>query len=196
MNPGVLPSRDEGDRFFDEIVSHYDLPAYARRGRQVQGALDDLVERCRMQRVKWLEMPRLRLGQLVALAGDLDRLLPLLADARQLDVVRELHTELQPQLRMVVAPTISERQLRATLRDLCDSLERFNRRWLDHLAKVDLTLVNELREDYNRYYLLEKECALRSPVLARVGFRRLESLTLDELTALVPVLPVPQVSPG
>jgi hypothetical protein len=196
MNSGVMPSRDEGDRFFDEVVSHYDLPAYARRGRRVQGALDDLVEQCRLQRAKWLEMPALRVGQLVALAGNLDRVLPLLADARQLDVVRELQAELRPRLRLPVEPATSERQLRRALRDLCDCLERFNRRWLDHLAKIDLTLVNELREDYNRYYLLEKECALRSPVLARVGFRQLEPLTLDDLQALVPVLPVPQVHPG
>ena len=59
------------------------------------------------------------------------------------------------------------------------------------LEETDLTEVNALREGYNRYYLLEKECAVRSARLARQGFRRLEPVTLEELAALLPPLPVP-----
>ena len=58
---------------------------------------------------------------------------------------------------------------------------------------MDLGPVNEVREGYNRYYLLEKECALRSPLLARQGFVRLNPLTVDDLAALLPPLPVPQL---
>jgi hypothetical protein len=79
------------------------------------------------------------------------------------------------------------------VRELAESLERFNRRWLEFLRGVDVGPVNELRDGYNRYYLLEKECALRSPRLARQGFTRLEPLTVAELTALLPPLPVPQL---
>jgi hypothetical protein len=53
--------------------------------------------------------------------------------------------------------------------------------------------VNGLREGYNRYYLLEKECALRSPRLARQGFVRLPAVTVDDLAAQLPPLPVPQL---
>jgi hypothetical protein len=196
MNPGPMPGRDEHDRFFDQVVSQYDAPAYVRRGRQVQEAFNDLVEKCQAQRAQWLAMTKLRLGQLAALAGDLARLTPLLEDAEQVEVLRNLLAELRPQLRVAVEPARSQRHLRLALHDLCDSIERFNRRWLDYLAKVDLRLVNELREGYNRYYLLEKECAMRSPVLARIGFRCLEPVTLEDLRERVPPLPVPRVRNG
>jgi hypothetical protein len=192
MNPVQTPARDEHDRFFDQVVSHYDAPAYVRRGRRVQEAFENLLERCRQQRAQWLEMPALRLGQLLAHAGDSDRLLPFLADAGQIDVFRELETELQPRLRVAIEPATSERELRQALHDLGESLRRFNRRWHEYLAKVDLRLVNQLREDYNRYYLLEKECAMRSPALARMAFCRLQPLTLDDVQTRLPALPIPQ----
>jgi hypothetical protein len=191
MNLGPTPGRDEHDRFFDQVVSHYDAPAYVRRGRRVQEAWQNLLDRCREQRRRWLEMPALRLGQFLALAGDADRLLPLLADAEQVSVLRELEAELRPHLRVPIEPTTSHRQLRAALHDLRESLERFNRRWLEYLAKVDLGLVNKLREDYNRYYLLEKECAMRSATLARLAFCPLPPLTLGDVHARLPALPIP-----
>jgi hypothetical protein len=54
--------------------------------------------------------------------------------------------------------------------------------------------VNEARDGYNRYYVLEKECAIRSALLARRGFCRLEPFTLEQLAALVPELPVPRLA--
>jgi hypothetical protein len=104
--------------------------------------------------------------------------------------------ELRPRLRVAVEPATSHRQLRFALQDLCESIDRFNRRWLDYLANVDLRPVNELRENYNRYYLLEKECAMRSAVLARLGFRRLEPLTREDVRGRLPPLPVPRVRNG
>jgi len=52
--------------------------------------------------------------------------------------------------------------------------------------------VNEAREGYNRYYLLEKECAMRSARLARQGFKRLTPFTLDELMRMLPDLSIPK----
>jgi hypothetical protein len=80
-----------------------------------------------------------------------------------------------------------------TLRTLRESLETFNRRWLDFLPTVDMTPVNEARDGYNRYYLLEKECAMRSPRVARQGFERLESFTISELMKMLPILPIPKL---
>jgi hypothetical protein len=77
---------------------------------------------------------------------------------------------------------------------LIPALERFNRRWEAFLPTVDLTSLNRLREGYNRYYLLEKECAVRSVVVARRGFSPLPPLTQTDLAALLPCLPVPQLS--
>jgi hypothetical protein len=191
-----MPGRDEHDRFFDQVVSQYDVPAFVRRGRRAQEAYQDLLERCRAQRAEWLAMPALRMGQLAALATNLHHLVPLLRNADQVIVLRQLQEELNPQLRVPVAPATSRRQLHVALDDLCESIDRFNRRWLDYLAKIDLTLVNGIRADYNRYYLLEKECSMRSPVLARIGFRPLKPLMLDDLKADLPPLPIPDVLRG
>jgi len=84
--------------------------------------------------------------------------------------------------------------LRKALRELVESIEHFNRRWLPYLQTVDATAVNELRERYNQFYLLEKECAFRSARLAGHGFRRLKPITLETLAGLLPPLPVPRQS--
>jgi hypothetical protein len=185
--------RDDARNDFNRFVAHFDGPAYIRRARQVQDAFDALVGRCRRQRDEWLEMVRLRLGRLRGLAGDWPALAPLLTDAGQVQMLRTLHQDLKPHLRLPVAATSSERMLRRALGELCASIERFNHRWKEFLRKVDFTAVNQLRADYNRYYVLEKECAVRNPRLARQGFRPLVPATVAELAAAVPPLPVPQL---
>src|SRR5262249_27096320 len=100
---------------------------------------------------------------------------------------------LEPRLRIPVAPTTSVRTLRRALLELIESLQRFNQRWQSYLEEVDCSRVNELREGYNRYYVLEKECVVRSPRLARQGVRPLEPLTPTEVAELVPPLPVPRL---
>src|SRR5262245_21524803 len=157
----------------------------------MEGAFEQLLERCRRQRSEWLKMVRTRLGLLHAHAGGWDALRPLLADDGQVTALAALHAELQPRLRVRVGPTTSPRVLGRALRELRESIERFNRRWLAFLPTVDLDEVNQLRDGYNRYYLLEKECAGRSSAVARQGFRRLEPLTREGLAALLPPLPVP-----
>jgi hypothetical protein len=72
-------------------------------------------------------------------------------------------------------------------------VQGFNRRWSPFLETVDLTGLNRLRDGYNRFYVLEKECVVRSPRLARQGYLPLPPMTLDELAALFPPLPVPRL---
>ena len=68
----------------------------------------------------------------------------------------------------------------------------FNRRWRQFLDAVDLRPINELRDGYNRYYVLEKEFAVRSARVARHGFVPLAPLTAAALFELLPLLPVPR----
>jgi hypothetical protein len=96
----------------------------------------------------------------------------------------------------VPVPTNSPRALRRAVVVLQTSIRRFNRRWSAFLAELDLAPLNKQRDDYNRYYVLEKECALRSPRLAREGFRELRPLTLDDLAAQFPPLPVFRLAEG
>jgi hypothetical protein len=186
----ILGSEDER-RMVQQFLVYHGAPAYVRRTREVEEAFRALVERCRRQREEWLMLVRIRLGTLHALAGDWEPLRALLDDD-QLESVRTLHAELQPRLRIPVLQTSSVRALRRALAELCDSLEGFNRRWAKFLREVDLSYVNELRDGYNRYYLIEKECAVRSPQLARQGFRPQPPATAAELEAVLPPLPVPQ----
>ncbi len=174
-----------------QLLSHHDAPAFVRRDRRVREAFERLRDRCQRQRDEWLDMTRTRIGMLHALAGDWGLLAPLLADEEQLHVVRQLHVTLEPELRVPVASTSSIRNLRRALRELVESLERFNRRWRQFLQEVDLTEVNDLREGYNRYYLLEKECAMRSARLARQRFQPFASVTREELAGRFPLLAIP-----
>jgi hypothetical protein len=189
----AVPSlRDpEGDAF-KQLLSQYDAPAYVRRARRVQAAFEELLGACRRQRDEWSQMARLRLGTLRALAGGWDVLRPQLADDGQVQILRGLEAALDPQLRVPIVPTTSVRALRQALGDLRESLERFNRRWVAYLAEADVSPVNELRDGYNRYYLVEKECALRNARVARQGYRPLPPLTREELSSLLPPLPVPR----
>lgn len=161
----------------------------------MEEALERLLHRCRQQRDEWLPMVRLNVGRLFALAGDAAALRPLLATAEHLEQLCRLHAELEPRLRVFVEATASKRALRRALTELRESLERFNDRWRAFLFTVDLTAVNEMRDGYNRFYLIEKEAVVRSPRVARQGFQPLPPLTHADLAALLPLLPVPEPAP-
>jgi hypothetical protein len=190
----IIPGRDDANEVFKRFASQYDAPAYMRRARQVQRAYDDLRERCRRRRDEMLRMVCTRLGTLRALAGEWERLRGCLADEQHVESLKSLFDLLQPKLRLEPAVTRSLRTLRRELAELRESIDRFNRRWPGFLESIDLTALNALRDGYNRYYVLEKECALRSPRLARQGFQRLEPLTLDDLAREFPLLPLPRLS--
>jgi hypothetical protein len=193
MDSIPFTSEPEGHEF-QQILASFDAPAFVRRARGVQEALGHLLARCRAQRDEWLKMTRLLLGRLHALAGDWSALRPLLADDEQLGVLEALRVSLAPKLRVPPPPTTSARLLRGTLRQLVRSLERFNARWQPYLEKVDCGTINALREGYNRYYVLEKACALRSDRLARIGFVPMEPLSVAELAGHLPLLPVPKLA--
>jgi hypothetical protein len=178
-------------RVFHELLALHGPPAYIRRAQAVQGAWDQVVEKCRRQRDQWLSMARMRLGVLRALAGEWSALTSLLSAEDQLAVLAQLENELRPSVRQPVQPARSLRSLRRALRELVESLEYFQTRWQTFLSQVDLTEVNRLREDYNRYYVLEKECAVRSPRIARQGFVPLPPATVEGLAAAFPPLPTP-----
>jgi hypothetical protein len=137
-------------------------------------------------------MVRLRLATLAALAGDWDRLRPWLADD-QVELLRRLHAELQPKLLGPLEPTTSAGRLHAALAELAESLERFNRRWGEFLPAVDLALVNEVRENYNRYFVLEKECAVGRAGMTKADYLKLPPLRTEDVAARLPPLPVPRL---
>lgn len=185
----AIPSRtEESDKFRQVLVAHGG-PAFLRRAAEVTGAYERLLHQCRRQRQEWLTMVGLRLAQLQARAGTWDLLRPLLADEDQLQGLINLAQELAPPLRCEPAPITFAPALRQALVELNESIEYFNRRWLSYLRSIDLAEINKLREGYNRFYVLEKECAVRNSVLARQGFRPLEMLRWEHILATLPELP-------
>jgi hypothetical protein len=171
----------EPDDLFRRVAAHYDAPAFARRARRVHEAFDELVERCRLQREEWLRPLRVQFKRAAAL------LHPTTSET-VVAAVRRLSREIEIALPEGPVQT-RPRRLRHELIVLDACIDRFNRRWSDFLERLDLSLLNRLREDYNRYYVLEKECALRSARLARLGFVPLQYLTCRELEAMFPNLP-------
>jgi hypothetical protein len=193
VNEVPIPSREDGRQAFNEVLAHYDGPAYMRRARRVQASYEQLIYDWRRQRAEWLAMARIRLGTLRALAGTWDALTPHLTDDEQIRGLEELWAVLDPHLRVPIEPTTSIRALRSALRQLAESVASFNERWVPYIRALDLSALNGERADYNRYYLLEKECVVRSPYIARAGYKPLDPLTVDDVLVELPPLPVPRL---
>ena len=174
------------DAEIKELLGIFDVPAFARRGQDLEHSLLRLRHRSRARRREMLDMVRLRLRQW-ALAAD-GPAADAIAFAEPIAGLWPL-AEADPP-RWAARPA-GPRRLRAIARDLVASVERFNRRWLDHLDGLDLGPINRQVDDYNRYYLLEKECSLGSARLAARNFVPKVHVTLDDLQGEFPPLPVP-----
>jgi hypothetical protein len=190
---GLFKGNDAEVRLGMQVAAQYDAPAYIRRARRVEDAYEELLDRCRRQRAEWLFGVRLHLGALRAGAGDWEGLRPLLADAGQVAALERLHAEAGDPEHPMDGPA-GPRGLRRELRALAHSVERFNRRWRAFVDELDLTEINALRDGYNRYYLLEKECAVGSARLDPRAFRRLGPVTAAEVLDRLPPLPVPRTA--
>src|SRR5262249_40289870 len=108
----------DDDRLLKAVMGHYDVPAYVRRARRVEDALEDLIGQCHRKRAEWLGLVRIRLATLHGLAGSWSRLRPYLADDRECKILIDLYRELAPELRILVESTTSPRLLRRGLREL------------------------------------------------------------------------------
>jgi hypothetical protein len=175
----------------DEVMYAFDAPAFVRRARGVEDAWGTLLDGCRGERRRLLEMPRMRLARFFAL-GQFSRQIPLsICNTDDLTYLRGLHQEWKPQLRAVVRAARSTAELERAKDDLARSFRRFNERWSKYLHEFDLAPINRLRDGYNRFYLLEKECALWSSRIAQQGFQPLKFATVADLFEEFPVLRIP-----
>jgi hypothetical protein len=184
------PASEDDRQLFQKLLGLYDAPAFVRRVRRLEDAERILADHLRRKRDEYLKMVRLRVGQLRALAGNWDSLGSLL-QPESIVALHALHEELRPELRMPLAPTRSLRALSAPLAELEESIAVFNLRWQKYVADFDIAPINALREGYNKHYLIEKECAVGNPRVARIGFRRREPLTHAELFEQFPLLVMP-----
>ena len=88
------------------------------------------------------------------------------------------------------------RRQRSIARDLIAAVLRFNGRWLQFLDRLNLEPTNLVIEQYNRYYLLEKECVMGSARLAARFFTPVAMITKEGLLHDHPTLPVPELAGG
>jgi hypothetical protein len=183
--PVPIPSHDDERQSALTIVAQFGAPAFMRRANRVESVVSDLIDRLRVRRNEQLQGVRLHLRMLLEAAGSLDAARAFLSD-EQFTAYRALVADFGLTER---EPTgSSPRRLRGAVRELVESVVRFNRRWLECVAEADLSAVNAERDGYNRWYLLEKECAV-GVIRGRQGFRPLPPLTTaDVLHALPPLV--------
>jgi hypothetical protein len=191
MDEMSLPERESEQKLFQHMMAQYDTPAFARRALRIQEVLHRLLARCRQQRAKWFVDGRLVMEELAAQLSGWDVLRQFLAEPEQGDLFPHLQ-ELLSARAPFRSRTASNRRVRWALKEMIDWLQRFNQRWQTFLRKQDLGPLNELRDGYNRYYVLEKECAMRSARLARHGFEPMAPYTMQDLLTHFPLLPIPQ----
>ena len=181
-------------REFFELLQQLDDPAFVRRAKAVQAAENGLFARCYRDRDELLEFPKLRLATLHALVGgEWSALAELLLDSNDREYLQELHDQWAPELRVPLSRTYQHRKLRKACEELITSFERFNRAWEKYVSSIDLAEVNRARENYNRYYVLEKACAFQSERIARDGFEELLMMQASELQERLPQLSVPAI---
>jgi len=192
MEEAAIPEWNREQMLFQQFAARYGGPAYVRRVQRLEEAQEQLFQCCRKQRDKCLREAQAQLRRLASLVGEWESLRPW----RKEDASGDVFSRLQELL--AVSPRFRAQSgtgwgIGGALRSLAGSLESFNQRWRTFLHKQDLKPINALRDGYNRYYVLEKECALRSARLARAGFQMLEPLTVLELLDRFPLLPVPRL---
>src|SRR4051812_26078086 len=105
MDPGTPPLEEHSPETL-QMMAAFGGPAFLRRARRVDEAWRELTGALSIRRAVCLDMVRLRVGILVALAGDCERLAAMLPGAPVADV-RTIHDECGPRLRAAVEPTES-----------------------------------------------------------------------------------------
>jgi hypothetical protein len=171
-----------------ELMGLFDLPAFARRGQDLEMILKRLHDRCRRSRHGMLDMVHLRLRQWSRAANGPTAWMAVFGQS--IEPLWPLSGVDEPEWADSLAP-IRRRRLIAS--DLKNAVLRFNRRWMQFLERLNVEPANAAISQYNRYYVLEKECVMGSPRLAARHFTPIPQLTTKTLANDYPILPVPDL---
>ena len=165
-------------------------PSFARRGTEVEFLRKRLCDRLNQERDGMLDMVRLRLREW-SRAADGPAAWPFPdGETATFDFDALFRSA------GLDAPTWSRRAesvrvRRRIARDLIAAVDRFNRRWTAFVRAVDLTIINKTIDEYNSYYLFEKECVLGSSRLAERHFEPLPNVTAESILNDFPPLAAP-----
>jgi hypothetical protein len=183
----------------EEVIRDlFSVPAYIRRARDLEGAeaaLDDKLRRMWMELVRPVAVEMVYLtaefGDEASLSAFLEaagsRTRPAFEEVRRLvsdhpDFPRLKPVRLLPDL--LFAPSKAGRLSR-----LAAAVRRFNAEWPAAVAAMDLEPINGQIDSYNRWYPLERECALRHNARAFGDFRPKARLSPEDLAVRLPLLP-------
>ena len=171
-----------------ELMGLFDLPAFARRGYDLEITLRRLHARCAGIRTQMLDMVQLRLkqwSQAVTGPGEWQDVFQ-----ASIDDIWPLAGAAPPSWAKNPAPI---RRRLSIANDLIAAVLRFNRRWTQYVERLNLEPTNLMIDQYNRYYVLEKECVVGSARLAARHFQPMPLLTPTALLNDHPTLPVPEL---
>lgn len=179
------------DPEINELLGLFDLPAFARRGQDLEYALARIHTHCRTHREDLIEMVRMRLRQWSRAAAGPEGWRGVFTES-----IEPLWTLAQAPEPAWTAGPVPARQRMAVARDLIASVTRFNQRWRHFLDKLNLGPTNLLIDQYNCYYVIEKECVLGSARLAARYFTPVRKVSPETLLCDYPTLPVPELVNG
>ncbi|AGA27556.1 hypothetical protein [Singulisphaera acidiphila] len=177
-----------GNAEINQLIGLFDLPAFARRGQDLEYSIKRTHERCQRERNAMLDMVRVRLRQWASAVTGPESSTAVFASP--IESLWPLSGAENPVWARHPAPP---RRQRTIALDLISSAVRFNRRWSRFLDELGVDHLNHLIDQYNRYYLLEKECCLGSSRLAARFFIPQTPITRDTLIGEYPLLTVPEL---
>ncbi|MDM4018102.1 hypothetical protein [Roseiconus lacunae] len=183
----------EGSRgeFLRLLVEMGEEPAFVGRARAPELALRSLLIRCQTYRDELLLWPRRHFHVLRKLvAGKWWRLDSFVSDSDPRERFVKLSEQLPP-LETDFSPSFFLTH-RSALKAFVESAKRFNSTWTDFLASDVLDEVNERRTEFNRYYKIERECAMGNAALG-LKFAPLPVLDPQYLETRFPLLDVPTI---
>ncbi len=184
----TLTTVGEVEAEIKEMMGLFDAPSFAQRGQELEDTLRRMAERCRRARGERLDMVHVRLRQWARSAtgpGDWARVF-----STSIESLWPLSEAEPPQ--WAESPTSLRKQF-GIARDLIGAVRRFNDRWVQFLDGMKLQAANAVIDQYNRYYVLEKECVMGSARLAARFFTPVPLLTREQLLRDHPLLPVPEL---
>lgn len=172
----------------NQVLGLFDVPAFARRGHDLEYALKRLQQRLERERLAMLDMVKLRLKQWASVSTGMDG-----GGDVWTSSLGPLYVLFHIEGYSWAAKAAPLHRRRAVGRDLLASVERFNRRWGHFLDVLALDKLNKQIERYNQYYVLEKECIVGSSRLASRCFVPKPRLDREVLLGEHPLLPVPEL---
>ena len=182
----------EGSRseFLKFLVEMGEEPKFLERVRAHETALASLLDRCVKQRSELIEWPRRRFTALrQRVADDWGRLARHIANSEPHATFAALAAQLPHLGRPSCDWFSTDRRL---LVSFVDSANRFNRSWQRFLSTVGLDEVNRRRDEYNKFYPVEKSCAFGFDSV-NGGFEPLPMLDESHLLSQFPLLPTPSL---